>query len=146
MSTTPQLDYLDLHYRSDLGIVTARWTRPMSSSELRNGYQTLLRYAATCSDCRYWLIDSRRRVEVDARDVHWLTNVFYPTLRTHMHGVVFLAFLVAPYQLHDVQDDSLPSLPHNHGDNCSLNQFINEGEAVHWLMAQGAHPVTQRVA
>lgn len=146
MATFPPLDYLDLNFRSDLGIVTARWTRPVASHELRAGYQAILQYAAGCSDCRYWLIDSRRRLEVDTRDVYWLTDVFYPTLRRHMHGVVFLAFLAAPYQLCSLQDAPVPALPRNQGDNCSLSQFTDEGAAVHWLLAQGAQPAVQAVA
>ena len=143
MTASAYPDYLDLSYRPDLGIVTARWKRPVVSPELRTGYESILRYAASCTDCRYWLIDSRRRVEVDTRDVRWLTTTFYPTLRDHLKGHVFLAFLAAPYQLGHVQDDTLPTLPHTHGNYCSLNQFSDEGDAVHWLVAQGATPVLQ---
>ncbi len=136
MTPTPIADYLDLAHRPDLGIETARWLRPTTSGELRAGYQGLLRHASACEGCHHWLIDSRRRVQVDAQDVHWLTDQFYPTLRRNMGSHVFLAFLVAPYQLDDVQDDTLPALPHTHGDNCSLNQFTDEGEAVRWLCSR----------
>lgn len=129
-------DYLSLQHRPDLGLVTARWTRPVGSAELRAGYQEILRYASGCDVCRRWLIDARRRVEVDARDVHWLTSVFYPTLRQHLNGHVYLAFLIGPHQADDVQDETLPALPYTHGDNCSVNQFTDEGEAVRWLVAQ----------
>ncbi|GAB3239188.1 hypothetical protein GCM10027346_32240 [Hymenobacter seoulensis] len=136
MTSTTVADFLVLAHRSDLGIVTARWTRPASSVELRAGYQELLRYAAGCEACRRWLIDSRRRVQVDSRDVHWLTTEFYPTLRRQLGDHVYLAFLIAPYQQDDVQDDTLPSLPYTHGDYCSLNQFTDEGEAVRWLCSR----------
>ncbi|MCA8832481.1 hypothetical protein [Hymenobacter pini] len=136
MTSTSLADFLQLTHRSDLGIVTARWTRPTQSNELRAGYQELLRYATTCDTCRRWLIDARRRVQVDARDVHWLTTDFYPTLRQHLGGHVYLAFLIAPYQADDVRDDSLPTLPYTHGDYCSLNQFTDEGEAVRWLCSR----------
>lgn len=145
MTTSPPPDYLDLSHRPDLGIVTARWARPATSTELRAGYEAILRYAVSCATCRYWLIDSRRRVQVDVRDVHWLTSTFYPTLRQHLQGHVFLAFLAAPYQLDHVQDATLPSLPHTHANYCSLNQFTTEGDAVQWLVAQGATPVLQSV-
>ena len=147
MTTPPASpDYLDLGHRADLGIVTARWTRPTTSPELRAGYEALLRYAtALGSACRYWLIDSRRRVQVDARDVQWLTTAFYPRLREHLRGQAFLAFLAAPYQLTQVPlDASLPALPHTHSDYCSLNQFTNEADAVRWLLAQGAQPVPEK--
>ncbi|MDU0370638.1 hypothetical protein ACFPAF_09565 [Hymenobacter endophyticus] len=136
MTTTSLADFLQLTHRSDLGIVTARWTRPTTSPELRAGYQELMRYATSCESCRRWLIDSRRRTQVDARDVHWLTEDFYPLLRQYLGGHVYLAFLIAPYQADDVQDESLPQLPHTHGDYCSLNQFTDEGEAVRWLCSR----------
>lgn len=136
MTTTAINDYLTLTHRPDLDMVTARWTRPATSTELRAGYQELLRYASGCEACRHWLIDSRRRTQVDARDVHWLAETFYPALRHHLHGQAYLAFLIAPYQLDDVQDDTLPPLPHTYGDNCSINQFVDEAEAVAWLSAQ----------
>ncbi|WP_019948191.1 hypothetical protein [Hymenobacter aerophilus] len=129
-------DFLDLTHRPDLGIIAARWLRPTTSGELRAGYQLLLRHAGSCSACHCWLIDARRRVRVDAGDVHWLTEQFYPTLRQHLGHHVFLAFLVAPYQLDDVHDDTLPPLPHTHGDYCSVHQFTDEGEAVRWLCSR----------
>lgn len=129
-------DFLDLTHRPDLGIIAARWLRPTTSGELRAGYQLLLRHANTCSACNCWLIDARRRVRVDSGDVHWLTEHFYPTLRQHLGHHVFLAFLVAPYQLDDVQDDTLPSMPYTHGDYCSVHQFTDEGEAVRWLCSR----------
>lgn len=135
-ATTTSADFLQLTHRPDLGIVTARWTRPASSQELRHGYQQLLSYAVSCDTCRRWLIDSRRRTQVDANDVHWLTTEFYPTLRRQLGDHVYVAFLIAPYQKEDVQDDSLPALPYTHGDYCSLNEFTDEGEAVRWLCAR----------
>lgn len=136
MTSTSLADFLLLAHRPDLGIVTARWTRPTTSEELRAGYLELLRYAATCEKCCRWLIDSRRRVQVDSRDVHWLTTDFYPQLRRQLDGHGYLAFLIAPYQADDVQDESLPPLPHTHGNYCSLNQFTDEGEAVRWLCSR----------
>jgi hypothetical protein len=136
MTSTTLADFLQLTHRPDLGIVTARWTRPTTSDELRAGYQELLRYAGTCDACCRWLVDSRRRVQVDSRDVHWLTNDFYPLLRQHLNQHVYLAFLIAPYQADHVQDESLPALPYTHGNYCSLNQFTDEGEAVRWLCSR----------
>lgn len=141
MTTSEYPDYLDLSYRPDLGVVAARWKRPVASMELRTGYGSILRYSLAFTGCRYWLIDSRRRTEVEASDVQWLTNTFYPTLRQHLNGQAFLAFLAAPYQLSYPQGDAVPALPHTHGNYCSLNQFTDEGEAVHWLLAQGAKSV-----
>jgi hypothetical protein len=136
MTPTTLADFLHLSHRPDLGIVAARWTRPAESGELRAGYQAMLHYAASCGSCNRWLIDSRRRRQVDAQDVHWLTTEFYPTLRRHLHEHVYLAFLIAPYQADHVQDDTLPPLPYTHGDYCSLNQFVDEGEAVRWLTSR----------
>ncbi|MBD2717129.1 hypothetical protein KBK19_18950 [Microvirga sp. STR05] len=138
MTPSTQLDFLDLSHRPDLGIVAARWTRPTVSHELRAGYHEMLRYAASCASCTRWLIDARRRVQVDLRDVHWLTEEFYPTLRHHLNAHVYVAFLIAPYQAEHVHDDSLPALPYTHGDYCSLNQFVDEGEAVRWLVSRQA--------
>ena len=138
MTPSTQLDFLDLSHRPDLGIVAARWTRPTASHELRAGYHEMLRYAASCANCTRWLIDARRRVQVDLRDVHWLTEEFYPTLRQHLNAHVYVAFLIAPYQAGHVHDDSLPALPYTHGDYCSLNQFVDEGEAVRWLVSRQA--------
>ena len=136
MTSTTLADFFQLTHRPDLGIVTARWTRPTSSGELRAGYQELLRYARSCDGCCRWLIDSRRRLQVDSRDVHWLTADFYPLLRQHLGSHVYLAFLIAPYQADDVRDENLPALPYTHGDYCSLNQFTDEGEAVRWLCSR----------
>jgi hypothetical protein len=131
MSTLP--DFLQLSYRADLDMLVGRWMRSVSSEELRQGYQAMLDEAAR-HHYRFWLVDTRRRISVNADDIRWLIAEFYPQLQPRLGRTTYLSFLLAPQQMADVvADSSPPTLTYSDSHTQNIKRYIDEREAVEWL-------------
>lgn len=127
-------NYLTITYTPELQQLTARWLRSVMPFELHRGYNTLLDLAAERS-CRYWLVDIRRRSSVDALDVYWMLEDFYPRLHPRLGRTTYIAFLMAPNQLAGVLADSaIPALEvPKEGRPYVLQRFTEEKPAQEWL-------------
>ncbi|TGD82387.1 hypothetical protein [Hymenobacter wooponensis] len=127
-------NYLTVSSTSEQNLLTARWLRSVMPFELHRGYQAMLDIAAE-RQCRYWLVDIRRRSSIDSLDVHWMLEEFYPQLYPRLGRTTFIAFLMAPNQLAGVlADSSIPPLaPPEEGRPYILQRFTEEKPALEWL-------------
>jgi hypothetical protein len=91
----PEADFLELRYRADLQLLVARWRRPVSASELRQGYRATLRLASEVN-CPFWQVDLRSRNAPDAADRQWLTTDFLTRAARRLAGPVCLGYLLTP--------------------------------------------------
>jgi hypothetical protein len=130
----PAAAFLQLSYRNDTGLLTGRWLRSVTDEELQQGYESL-RIAARYHDCRYWLIDARRRISRNLNGPEWVLTEFMPQLQQECGGHWHLAFLVLPDYLRTLQAEpgspaatSLPEAAIHYA------RFVNEGEANAWLL------------
>ncbi|GAA3996081.1 hypothetical protein GCM10022408_03330 [Hymenobacter fastidiosus] len=132
MSTATPV-YLDLAYRNESTMLVGRWMRSVMPFELHRGYAAVLDLADE-RQCRYWLLDIRRRSSVDAADVHWMLEEFYPQLQPRLGGTTYLAFLMAPHQLAGVlANAAIPPLSITDGRPYRIERFTEEHSAVAWL-------------
>lgn len=131
-------DYLTLTYRSDLNFLVARWMRPVSGAETREGYQLILAAAQECN-CPYWLLDGRRRLPADEETTQWGLTEFFPQLSQRLGMPVFLSQLLSPsYQL---LTQALPMFQAAESDPVApyhMRRFNDETQAVSWLQQQQA--------
>lgn len=133
MQHFPSPDYLTLTYRSDLHFLVARWQRPVSGAETREGYQHILEAALLCQ-CPYWLLDGRRRTPADAETTNWGLNEFFPTLSTHMGQTVFMSQLLSPtYQMLTMDLPAFAEADANPDRTYFMRRFNDETSAVEWL-------------
>ncbi|MCC3160725.1 hypothetical protein LJ737_26045 [Hymenobacter sp. 15J16-1T3B] len=135
----PSLDFLQIDYRPDLDLLVGRWRRAVGEGQLYASYPALLDEART-HGCRYWLLDARRRLNLEVAITPWLLNDFLPRLGQHLGGRVYLAYLVAPIQLTDAvpEDKQIPPLVYFEGKSSLMQRFTDEAEAIRWLQAQQA--------
>ena len=91
----PEADFLELRYRPDLQLLVARWRRPVSAAELRQGYYAMLRLAREVN-CVCWQVDLRSRNAPDSADRHWLTAEFLTQAAQRLDGPVCLGYLLTP--------------------------------------------------
>ncbi|AIZ63913.1 hypothetical protein PK28_09860 [Hymenobacter sp. DG25B] len=138
-ATTPvsgfSSDYLTIDYRPDLHLLTLRWLRDVTFSELQAGFQAAHAAARTAGATR-WLIDVRRRLEMDAVPSTWVANQLLPVVAAELPGTLQVAYLLAPARHEAIQtvpnlknavlQAQAPSQPYR------LQVFIDEGEAVRW--------------
>ncbi|HLK97909.1 MAG TPA: hypothetical protein VK364_09085, partial [Hymenobacter sp.] len=125
--------YLDISFRPDQSVLLARWLRGVMPFELHQGYSQIL-HAATHHQCRFWLIDIRRRASVDSADVFWMLEEFFPKLQPLLGRTTYLAFLMSPHNLAGVLADSkIPALTYFDERPYQLQRFTEEGAALNWL-------------
>ncbi|MDJ0364599.1 hypothetical protein QMK33_05500 [Hymenobacter sp. H14-R3] len=126
----PEADFPELRYRADLQLVVARWRRPVSAAELRQGYRATLRLAREVG-CPFWQVDLRSRNAPDAADQQWLATEFLVRAAQRLAGPVCLGYLLSPKLLAQIG-----------GPAAGSNQvafFAEEGPLRAWLtQCQGA--------
>ncbi|GAB3638194.1 hypothetical protein GCM10027422_37840 [Hymenobacter arcticus] len=132
----PETDFLELRYRADLQLLVARWRRPVSAAELRQGYRATLRLARAVG-CPFWQVDLRSRNAPEEADRQWLTTEFLARAAQRLAGPVCLGYLLSPKLLEAMG-----------GPTAGANQvafFAEEGPLTAWLtqcqLCQGARAV-----
>ncbi|TGD80397.1 hypothetical protein [Hymenobacter wooponensis] len=139
MRTFTAPDYLTLTYRSDLKFLVARWLRPVSNAETREGYQLILE-AAQQSDCPYWLLDGRRRTPADPETTAWGLNEFFPTLSPTLGSTVYMSQLLSPfYQQLTHTIEAFERADTDPTRTYQMRRFNDETHAVQWLQIAQQH-------
>lgn len=119
-----EADFLELRYRPDVQLLVARWRRPVSAPELRQGYLAMLRMARAVQCC-FWQVDLRSRNAPDEVDRRWLTGEFLVQAAQRLDGPVCLGYLLTPSLLAQLG-----------GPTAGSNQvafFSEEGPLTAWL-------------
>ena len=129
-----QPDFLHITYRPDLDVLVGRWMRPVTLSEMYEGYGLMLE-AAVGHQCQQWLLDVRRRINTDRDGAHWMMTEFLPAVAQRLPGRTYLAYLLAPLLLRDQSaDEAFPS-PESMADKPFMGlRFTDEREAIEWLL------------
>ncbi len=120
----PETDFLELRYRPDLQLLVARWRRPVSAAELRQGYRATLQLAREVN-CPFWQVDMRSRNAPNAADCQWLTTEFLARAAQRMAGPVCLGYLLSPKLLAEMGGPVT-------GSN-KVAFFAEEGPLTAWL-------------
>ncbi|MBC6699913.1 hypothetical protein [Hymenobacter sp. BT190] len=125
-------------YRPDLHILVGRWMVEITrAEEVKQNYVQLFKAAAAAQNCRFWLLDARRRFRTSVEITSWV-NQNVPSLGFEkLGGEIRVVFLLAPHQLL-VSTDSppFPMLFHPTTGHAMSAQFTDEGQAIAWLLEQ----------
>ncbi|TGE20304.1 hypothetical protein E5K00_20060 [Hymenobacter aquaticus] len=135
-TVTTVADFVELTLREDLGTLLGRWLRQVSGEEVRQGYEATLRVAAP-QRVRYWLLDLRRRGTITEESTEWVLSAFLPRLANLLGGRVYLAFLMSPAHLSNVDQEN--GAPLVSSADCHVRLFSDEGAAAEWLARRRAH-------
>jgi len=127
-----EADFLELRYRPDVQYLVARWHRPVSGAELRQGYYAILRLAREVN-CTCWKIDLRSRNAPEEADRRWVTSEFLARAAQRLDSPVCLGYLLTPSLLAQL---GAPAAGPNR-----VAFFCEEGPLTNWLMqCQGDQP------
>ncbi|MCC3155645.1 hypothetical protein LJ737_00240 [Hymenobacter sp. 15J16-1T3B] len=126
--STALADFVDLSFRTDLGLLFSRWLRSATDAEVRQGYEAALA-VATPHAARYWLLDMRRRGPASAAATRWVIDAFLPRLAGYFPPRLYLAYLLSPSHLGDFVPLTQPSVPGTY----EVALFSDEAAALHWL-------------
>ncbi|MCB2408354.1 hypothetical protein [Hymenobacter lucidus] len=135
MPAYPDSPLLDLLYRPDLHILTARWLRDAPLEDLQAAHRALQAKAHTYNSfC--WLMD-RRRLNPTAEIAQWVAHEWLPAVVREATAPLRLASLVSPelWQFISTQNgfrDATTTVLAAH-QPYHVKVFMDEGEAVRWL-------------
>ncbi|MCC3156300.1 hypothetical protein LJ737_03575 [Hymenobacter sp. 15J16-1T3B] len=133
MLLLPSPDFLQIVYRVELGVLVGRWMQPVTPEQLQTGYAALLD-AASAWQCRWWLIDGRRRTHSHKGDSRWMMDAFFPQLASRLGGKAYLAYLFTPSHLQELEAAAeVPKLEYFNDLPYQVERFIEEQPAMQWL-------------
>ncbi|SNR44408.1 MULTISPECIES: hypothetical protein [Hymenobacter] len=124
--------------RPDLGVLIARWAEDAPTPQLQRHYAALLAAAQQHGLWR-WLLDVRRRDQLDPEFGWWSTHIFYPEV-AHVAVPPFrIAVHCSPVRLAIYESDSVQQQYIRYGTSeeraYQLRLFIEEGPAMEWLLS-----------
>lgn len=130
---------LTLTPRPDLGILVARWADDAPTALLQDDYAALLAVAHQHQLAR-WLLDVRRRDQLNPELGEWTTHVFYPQAAGRLAPLPLrIAVHCSPGRLSVYQDDPDQQRYLDYGLAADrpykLHLFIEEGPAIDWLVS-----------
>ncbi|GGG30170.1 hypothetical protein [Hymenobacter glacieicola] len=125
--------------RPDLGILVARWAADASPAQLQADYYAVLA-AATQHQLGRWLLDVRRRDQLDPEIGQWTTHTFYPQAADQLAPQPLrIAVLCSPARLSVYETDPTQQQFLAFGlaaeRTYQLRLFIDEGQAIAWARA-----------
>jgi hypothetical protein len=125
-----------LEYRPDLGLLIGRWLKDLPPSALQGTYEAMLATAQTHGNCRFWLLDLRRR-PVAGPDLNaWFRDQFSPRITAALNGPLFTAYLAGPHQRPAAESEAMELYFRREAAvNAFPQLFENEAEAMEWLHA-----------
>ncbi|MBC6699195.1 hypothetical protein [Hymenobacter sp. BT190] len=125
----PARDFLDLTYRDDVCFIINRILRPLAPTEAQEAYALMLD-AANQHGCQHWLIDLRRNTTYQPE----LLTTFFPQPGDQPGKLTYLAYLVSPMLLAEIQDQQGALLPGRQDDlPFRVQIFVDELAAQEWL-------------
>ena len=137
MCGLPPASSLAIHYRPDLGLLTARWMADSDLPTLQAEYEAILDTGRHHRSTR-WLLDVRRR-EVPTMEAaawvagHWLPLAAAAVAPSHLQ----LAYLISPLRAETLRTDPALQATAEQALQATapydLRLFGDEGEAVRWL-------------
>lgn len=135
MSVFPSSAF-SLDYRADLALIIGRWLKNLPPPELQGTYEAMLAAAQANGNCRFWLLDLRRR-PVAGPDLNaWFRDQFSPRIAAALDGPLFTAYLAGPHQRSAVESDEMELYFRREATvNAFPKLFENEAEAMAWLRA-----------
>ncbi|PJJ59628.1 hypothetical protein [Hymenobacter chitinivorans] len=136
--------YLEITYDADRHVLVAKWLRGVMPFELHRGYHALLE-AAVEHDCRFWLLDVRRRAGIDSADILWTLNDFLPLVQPRLKRTTYLAFLMLPHHLAgDLSDGRVPDSAYYDNRPYRNERFTDAEPALEWLQHCQKHETVAR--
>ena len=135
MSVFPSTAF-SLEYRPDLGLIIGRWLKDLPPPELQGTYEAMLAAAQAHGNCRFWLLDLRRR-PVAGPDLNaWFRDQFSPRIAAALNGPLFTAYLAGPHQRPAAESNAMELYFRREAAVDAFPQlFENEAEAMAWLRA-----------
>ena len=87
-----------LEYRADLGLLIGRWLQALPPLQLQGTHEAMLATAKAYNNCRFWLLDLRRRLLAGPYLNGWFREQFSPQIASALGCPLFTAYFAGPHQ------------------------------------------------
>ena len=87
-----------LEYRADLGLLIGQWLQALPPLQLQGTHEAMLAAAKAHDNCRFWLLDLRRRPMAGLDLNGWFREQLSPQIASALGGPLFTAYLAGPHQ------------------------------------------------
>lgn len=129
-------DYLHLAYDPGLAMLIVRWKRDISFAEVQEGMRAAREMSYSHGAAR-WLIDVRRRSQLDAVISGWVVTTLLPAVADEVAPAALrVAYLFAPDHATVLQQNpamrAATATAQTH-PAYRLQHFQNEKEAISWM-------------
>lgn len=126
-------------YRPDLGVLIVRWPEDAPLPQLQTDFEAILATAEQHATAR-WLLDVRRRDQLNPELGNWTTSIFYPHAAARLTpqelrlSVLCSPARMAVYETSQVQKRYLTYGLSNER-TYRMRLFGDEGAAMQWLLS-----------
>ncbi|RZK63304.1 MAG: hypothetical protein EOO59_00040 [Hymenobacter sp.] len=100
-------DAFSLEYRADLGLLIGRWLMDLPPPALQGSHEAMLAAAQAHGNCRFWLLDLRRRPVAGPALNAWFRDQFSPRIAAALNGPLLTAYLAGPHQRPATESDEI---------------------------------------
>jgi hypothetical protein len=137
----PPPDFFSLDYEAKPHLLVGRWLHDSDDDDLYPAYRRLLASAKANGNCRFWLLDMRRRSWHTAAFAQWFSELLANQVVREVGAPVFVAYIAD--EAHRVDIESVAT-------EATLRQaaqvefypyfFSDEATAREWLLYYQTHP------
>lgn len=118
-------------------MLVGRWLLALPPPELQQTYEAMLAAAKDSGNCRFWLLDLRRRPLAGQALNAWFAEQFTPKLAATLGGPLFSAYLAGPQQHPATGSDEMELYLRHAATLDSYPLFFDEeAAAMTWLREQ----------
>lgn len=134
-------DFFSLDYEATPNLLVGRWLHDSDDGDLYPAFHQLLAAAKANGNCRFWLLDMRRRDWYTAAFTQWFSGLLANQVISEVGAPVFVAYIAD--EAHRIDIESVAT-------EATLRQiaqvefypyfFSDEASAREWLVYHQAHP------
>ena len=140
MSSSPAAIF-SLDYAAAEHLLVGCWLRDVNDDDLYPSYERLLAAARAHGNCRYWLLDMRRRSWHTATFTKWFTELLTHQAVREVGAPIFVAYVAAEAHRTDIESVATQAMLRQAAQVEFYPYFFNsETAARDWLLYYQAHP------
>jgi hypothetical protein len=135
------LDQFSLTYDVEQGLLIGVWLSDTDEEELYPSYERLLKAAKEHENCRFWLLDMRKRSWHSLEFAKWFGSLLVNEIITELGSPVFVAYVAKEAHRIDIEGVANDAMLRQSAQvEFYPYYFDNEQAAREWLVYYRTHP------
>jgi len=137
----PFPDFFSLDYEAAPRLVVGRWLHDSEDGDLYPAYHQLLATAKAHSNCRFWLLDMRRRSWHSVEFAQWFSGLLANQVVREVGAPVFVAYIASEAHRADIESVATDATLRQAAEVEFYPYFFSDEVAARdWLRYYQTHP------